>query len=341
VFSTRYRYEASEYPRLVHALTEDILFNLTGEKGLYRSRILMVCRTPTRKAGLTTKEIYIVDPDGRNFTAITSDGTVSVSPAWAPSGRRILYTQYLKRIRKKRILTVPSLKIHDLVTGIRKVISDRNGMNSGADFSPAGNKIALTLSYTGRPEIYLIPPNGKGRPDPLSRKMKLKSLTGIGFQPSYLSLLFDVEPSWSPKGDRLVLSSARTGHPMLYVIDVKSKVASQLTFAGTYNSSPDWAPRGEKIAFSAQRKEAGNFDIYLIDSDGNNLARLTKGGRKKRRRINNENPSWAPTGRHLAFSSNEGGKYGIYVITGDGKIRRKVSPPNQECTMPAWGPFEG
>jgi TolB protein len=114
-----------------------------------------------------------------------------------------------------------------------------------------------------------------------------------------------------------------------------------LTFAGTYNASPAWSPKGDKIIFAAQRLEEGNFDLYLIDPDGNNLNRLTVGDRAGRRKVNSENPSWAPTGRHLAFSANEGGSYAVYVTTSDGSVVRKISPPGQQCMTPAWGPKEG
>ena len=116
--------------------------------------------------------------------------------------------------------------------------------------------------------------------------------------------------------------------------------ATQLTFAGTYNASPAWSPKGDKIIFAAQRLAEGNFDLYMIDPDGNNLARVTVGDKGGRRRLNSENPSWAPTGRHIVFGNNEGGNYAIYAMSVDGAVKRKISPPDKECTTPAWGPAE-
>lgn len=343
IVSTRYSYDPAQYPRLVHALSEDILKEITGEAGLFKSRVLMVCRELGRR-GTTAKEIYIVDPDGRNLKQLTRDRTLSLSPAWSPAGNVVSYTQYeirtvpdgRRRVRK----TVPVLKTHNLITGARKVISERSGMNSGAAWSPAGDRIALTMSYTGRPEIYLVPPDGSGAPDAFSRAMKVRRLSGEGFQPSYESLLFDVEPAWSPDAKQIVFSSARTGSPMIYVADVATRIAQQLTFAGKYNASPSWSPKGNKILFSAQHHADGNFDLYLIDPDGNNLARLTAGGRVGRRKINYENASWAPTGRHFAYSSNESGNYQVFVRTLEGEVKRRISPPEMECTSPAWGPRE-
>lgn len=339
IFGTRYQYPANQFPRLVHAMSEDILKELTGEKGLFFSRILTVCRdTATRRKPAGNKEVFLIDPDGRNMTQLTFDRTLSLSPAWSPNGKIITYTQYgiVGRSLKKGTL----LRRHNLQNGERKIISSKEGMNSGAAWMPNGKKIAVTLSFNGRPEIYTVSPDG-GDPDPVSRNVQIRRVAGEGFQPNYPSLLFDVEPSYSPDGTKMVFSSARSGHPMIYTVDLNSNVGTQLTFAGTYNSSPDWSPKGDKILFAAQRLAEGNFDVYLIDPDGNNLTRVTAGeSLGAKRKANSENPTWAPTGRHLAVAGNESGGYAIYTMSLDGNVKRRITPPNKECFDPAWGPAE-
>ena len=66
IFGKKYQSVLAQYYRLVHTISEDILAELTGEKGLFTSRILMSCW----KYPYTTpppKEVYVVDPDGRNL----------------------------------------------------------------------------------------------------------------------------------------------------------------------------------------------------------------------------------------------------------------------------------
>lgn len=338
ILSKSYQNPSNQYVRVVHAVVEDILKELTGERGLFFSRIVMVCADYKKR--MPSKEIYISDPDGRNLVRLTSDSTISSRPSWFADGKNISYTQHewvvLNGQRKKGTV----LKKHNLENGERTILSSREGMNSGAAWSSKNSRGVATLSYTGRPELYYIGQNSVTEPDPISREIKWKRISGEGFQPNMESQLFDVEPSWNPEGTKIVFSSARSGHPMIYVLDAASKVASQLTFAGQYNSSPNWSPKGDKILFAAQQSGVGNFDIYMIDPDGNNLSRITAGD-KTARRTNFENPHFAPTGRHFVFSSNESGHYAVYVMTIDGTQKTRISPSDKECQTPAWGPSDG
>ncbi|NBT59302.1 hypothetical protein EBT16_11020, partial [bacterium] len=285
------------------------------------------------------KEIYIADSDGSNLLALTADKTLSFSPAWMNDGQNISYTQFefliSRGVRKRGAV----LKKHNLATGARSVLYFKDGMNSGAAWSENGNRGVVTMSFTGKPELYFISPNGGAEPEPLSRNLQVKSLSQSALQSVNPNLLFEVEASWSPNGKELVFSSARSGSPMIFIADLSSNLTRQVTFAGKYNATPAWSPKGDKILFAAQRAPNGNFDIYSIEPSGNNLSRITVGDQTSRR-INHENPSWAPTGRHFAIASNETGNYAIYTLTDDGALKRRISPEGKECKSPKWGPAE-
>ncbi len=332
IFANRYSYSSSSYKKLVHALSEDVLKAISGEKGLFFTRVLMTCRERGN-----VKEIYLTDIDGENTIRLTSDKSTSLSPTWFRDGKKILYTQYQYVGVGKKRTKVAALKMHDLTSGKRTLVSAKNGLNSGASVSPDNKFIALTLTFSGKPEIYLLDAEKFNEPRAFSRNMHLSSPGGTNLETSHT--IFDVEPSWSPDGNKLVISSARTGHPMIYIVDIKSLEAKQLTFAGTYNSSPDWSPIGDKIVFAAQMSDTGHFDLFVIDIDGNNLARLTQGGKSGTFRVNYEDPSFAPTGRHITYSSNENGHYEVYISTLDWTVRKRISPAGKECTNPSWEPL--
>jgi len=338
IFGQSYQSSSNNTTRIIHELSENILKTLTGEKGLFKSRILMVCHDLSQRRS-PAKEIYIADADGNNLVALTADKTLSLSPAWMNDGTNISYTQFefliSRGVRKRGAV----LKKHNLATGARSILYFKDGMNSGASWSENGNRGVVTMSFTGKPELYFISPNGGSEPQPLSRNLQLKSITQSAPQTVNPNLLFEVEASWSPNGQELVFSSARSGNPMIYIADLNTNLTRQITFAGKYNATPAWSPKGDKILFAAQRAPNGNFDIYSIEPSGNNLSRITVGD-QGRRKINHENPSWAPTGRHFAIASNETGNYAIYVLTDDGVLKRRISPEGKECKSPKWGPAE-
>jgi TolB protein len=289
---------------LAHFAGNDIVETLTGEPGIFRTRILMSC-------GKRTKEVYIMDFDGANVRQLTRDGNFALSPSWAPDGKRILFTSYKPAVKGGPLN--PNLYMYDLVTRQRKLLSAARGLNTGGAFHPDGNRIAYTFSRNGRPEIYILDLRTNSR----------FPVTETSF--------FSVEPAWAPDGQRLAYSSSRTGRPHIYVAKADGTNAQRLTFAGVYNSSPQWSPKGDRLVFSGQENKQNNFNIFMVDPNGSNLVRLTDGARSS------ENPVFSPDGRHLAFSSNQAGDYRIHVMTARGAKIRAISPANLgPCKQPSW-----
>lgn len=285
----------------------DIIQVLTGEPGVFRTRILMSC-------GNKRKEIFIMDFDGANPKQLTNDGNFALSPSWAPDGRRIAFTSY-KPARKGEFPN-PNIYMYDIISNQRSVVTAAKGINSGSTFHPFKNIMAYTFSNNGRPEIYLLD---------LERKTRI---------PVTQTHFFSVEPDFSPDGNRLAYSSKKTGKPHIYVSNIDGSNAVQLTKAGVYNSSPRWSPKGNRIAFSGQENRKNNFNIFTIDPNGSNLQRLTDGAHSS------ENPVFSPDGRYLAFSGNQSGQYRIYIMAlHSGRISNPISPPDLgHCKQPAWSP---
>jgi TolB protein len=77
----------------------------------------------------------------------------------------------------------------------------------------------------------------------------------------------------------------------------------------------------------------GKFNIHIISPDGGYSQQLTFS------QGNNEDPSWAPDGRFLAFSSNRTGRKEIYIMRADGTGQKRITHGEGEKTDPAWSPF--
>lgn len=283
---------------LLHRISDDFVFQLTGERGIAGSKIAFINQ---RSDG--TKEISTMDYDGHNVQTVTSDRSIAVSPAWAPAARKICYTSYKNG--------QPHVFVLDLKSKQTAQVSNFKGLNTAPAWSPAGRKIALTLSKDGNAEIYLLE----------IERGRFRRLTFSG--------AIDSSPTWSPSNRDIAFTSDRSGSPQIYVMDADGLNLRRLTFEGKYNDSPAWSPRGDKIAF-VSRTDSG-FDIYTIDVDGQNLMRLTDSSGS------NEDPSWSPNGFALIFSSTRTGKRELYSMFWDGSDQKKITSTGINYS-PAWSP---
>jgi TolB protein len=87
-----------------------------------------------------------------------------------------------------------------------------------------------------------------------------------------------------------------------------------------------WSPVGDKIAFVSRRD--GNAEIYLMNTDGSGLRRLT------RNTVGDRNPVWSPDGRRIAFESN----WQLNVMNADGSRQRRLTRNGGRNFTPAWSP---
>ena len=294
-----------------HAISDQVYASLTGQKGVFGTKIAFIGKKPKE----TYKNLFIMDYDGRRLKQVTSYKTIMVSPAWSPDGRYIAYTRYaLTRYSGKGRLINPNLYLYDVKRDREKTISDLQGQNSGATWSPDGKQIAFTSSKDGNPNIYIY------------------NMDEGTILPLVQNLGMDVEPSFSPDGKSLVFSSSRTGNPELYRMELATQKQTRITFSRYYNSSPAWSPASDRIAFAGLDNPFGKrayFDIFLVSPTGDSLERLTIDSG------NNEDPSWSADGRHIVFTSTRHSGSDIYFINSDGTGEKKLTS-GILCYSPDW-----
>ena len=79
----------------------------------------------------------------------------------------------------------------------------------------------------------------------------------------------NVEPSWSPRGDKIVYTHLAEGRYHIYTVSVSGGSPTRITSgAGSYES-PTWSPDGRLIAFSRERK--GKMEIYIAQANGEGI----------------------------------------------------------------------
>src|SRR5882672_4164336 len=85
-----------------------------------------------------------------------------------------------------------------------------------------------------------------------------------------------------------------------------------------------------KIAFASDRD--GNFEIYLMDTDGGGQIRLTENPGE------DYSPAWSPDGSRLAFVSTRDGNAEIYVMNADGTGQTRLTSNTAGDLSPVWKP---
>jgi TolB protein len=142
-------------------------------------------------------------------------------------------------------------------------------------------------------------------------------------------------PAWSADGQKLAFSSARSGHPEIWVADANGNSPRRLTSFGA-DTSPTWNPRtGTQLSWVSGR--TGEPQIYIMDQDGSSVQRMTDSGYAI-------SPSWSPNGGMLAFSWNR--KYGpgdpggqdIYVMDIASKRWLQATHEAGNNDFPSWSP---
>jgi len=261
----------------------------------------------TRIAYVNGGELRIIDSDGAETRAITT-GRGALSPAWSPTGGTVVFTVLGN--------TGTQVQELDVRTGrTRRVSQIRAGLNITPVYQPGGNAILYSQGNGNGTDLVLAALDS-GTPKRIT--------VGRGSD--------NTSPSYSPDGRQIAFISGKSGSPQVYIMDADGSNVQLLTpyKAGvrSYRASPDWSPDGHAIAYEQQN---GNFQIWMIDLRDRVPKQLTSEGE-------NEDPSWAPDGRHIVFTSSRGGDKQLWILdTESGRARQLTH--SRGARLAAWSPI--
>lgn len=91
----------------------------------------------------------------------------------------------------------------------------------------------------------------------------------------------DINPRWSPSGDRIIYSSNFSGSWEIYTVSPTGQF-QQLTGLGATSGAPVFSPDGSRVAFVSNRD--GNWGVYVMSADGSNATKLID--------LGPQHPSW-------------------------------------------------
>ncbi|HJZ88070.1 MAG TPA: protein TolB [Polyangia bacterium] len=291
------RYSGLEMRVAAHECANDLIKYFTGEDGFFGTQITFAQGGRGR-----VREIMAMDFDGANVHQVTRMNAVSLLPSWSPSAREIAFLSF--------VFGGADLWIAPAGGGRARRVTRSQDAISGAAWSPDGSRLAVTLSRGGNADIYLV--NREGG--------LLRRLTDNG--------AIDTSPAWSPDGSQIAFVSNRLGNPQIYLMGADGSGARRLTYQGTYNQTPRWCPRRDTplIAFTA-RDEKLHFDLFTVDARSGQIVRLTQN------QGDNEDPTFSPNCRVVAFKSSRGG---IWILNPNTRVEHQVYKGAVEA--PRWGP---
>ncbi len=165
---------------------------------------------------------------------------------------------------------------------------------------------------------------------------------------------YDAEATISPKGDKIVFTSTRSGDIELWTMDIDGKNPKQITKDLGYDGGAFFSPDGKQIVFRASRPTTEeeikeykelltqglvaptNMELYICNADGSDLKQVTKLGKA------NWAPFFHPSGKKIIFSSNhhsqKGYDFQLFMINLDGTGLEQITSESLFNAFPMFSP---
>jgi TolB protein len=262
-----------------HKIADQIVEKLTGEKGIFSTRVSFVSKQAGRY------RLNISDWDGENVQTAISSPEPIISPAWSPDGARIAYVSFENK--------KPIVYVQHIASEQRTVVANFKGNNSAPSWSPDGKQLALALTRDGNSQLYLVNADG-------SNPRRLTNSTAI-----------DTEPQFSRDGQSVYFTSDRGGSPQIYRVSTAGGEPSRVTFNSPYSVSARISPDGKSMAYVVRR--GSGFYIAVKDLSSGNEQVVSDGGREESPSFS-PNSRWImyaskSAGRDVLMTMSVDGKY--------------------------------
>lgn len=233
-------------------------------------------------------ELRVYDIAGRRSSVLLKTDNSDTAPAWSPDGEWIAIQQRIGSNTEICLIRPDGSQSTNL--------TDNPARDINPAFSPDGKRIAFASNRDGNFGLF---------------QLYEMNMDGSDTRRIFYSKALSGSPSWSPDGREIVFANdqegGRIGNFEIYKIDAENgEIEKRLTFRRWIDTEPAYSPDGKRIAFTSN--EDGNSEIYLMNSDGSGLLRLTRNA------ADDTNPRWSPNGQSIIFSSNRDGKFAIYEI---------------------------
>ena len=253
--------------------------------------------------------LMVADSDGFNPQTVVRSpraaAVAGVEPGRPPPG--------LRQLRARQLL--------DLHPGHRaparaRCVARFRGINGAPAFSPDGRRLALTLSHSGNPEIYVMDLGSKAA-DPGHQPFRHRHRAGLERRRQH----------------------ARTSPPTAAASRRSTRCrpaaasATRVTFQGEIQRQRHRVLRRQEDRHGAGQRQ------HLPYRGAGPQPRRSRLERRCRRVTLDESPSFAPNASMMLYAAREGRRGVLYAVSADGRVRQRLVLADGDVREPAWGPF--
>jgi Tol biopolymer transport system component len=221
-------------------------------------------------------------------------------------------------------------------------VSPGPGVTTCAFIAPDNQSIIYASTHLQQQQCPPKPDYSQGYVWPLHSEYDIFTAGPEGENPRPLTTTggYDAEAVYSPRGDRIVFTSLRTGDLELYLMNPDGSNVEQLTDQPGYDGGAFFSLDGKWIVWRASRPNGqalqdyralleqglirpGQLELYIMNLKERQPIQLTDNGAA------NFGPYWHPDGRHIIFSSNlhdPGGRnFDLYLINIDTRALERIT----------------
>lgn len=224
-------------------------------------------------------DIYIMDSDGKNQTALTQNQFEEWGPTWI-NDNEISFLRQTKDSIFRIKLNLKTGEESKLKHPTNCILDDKNILYS---------TLTQNELYSCKDNIFIFYPKNNN----------LKNITeNLNGSARY--------PSWSNDGNSVIFTSNHLATNELFLYNLDTEKILQLTDSDSNNERGELSPNGKLLAFSSDRFEKGNQDILIKNLENGNVKNISKGsGTELIARF-------SKNGKKLYYGTNKDGNWEIY-----------------------------
>lgn len=274
---------------------------------------------------------------------------------FSPDGKRLVYQ------RRAMDEVCDAIWVTPEAAGEHRRVSSGKGATTCAYFLPDGARVLYASTHAASPECPPKPDRSEGYVWAIYPSYDIYVQDLVGGEPRRIlgGEGYDAEATVSPKGDRLVFTSTRSGDLELWTANLEGSELFQVTDSVGYDGGAFFSHDGEWLVFrstawtegqeeaeqAAYRELLGRWkvrpsrmEIHVVRTDGSERRQVTRLGGA------NWAPYFFPDDSRILFASNHhtlasgGRRFNLFAVDADGQNLEQVTFEETFDSFPMFSP---